>query len=649
MSGRDRLSSLGDDILIRILSLLPSSHDSIRTSCLSSRFRHLWKSVPILDCRDNLCRANTFENFMNNALLHHELRIWKFRLRVYDRTYYIRNSISSWIQRSAIASSVHLEDFDVHLPYDIGTYRYVNLPSAIFSCRRLKILRLSGGVRIDDIPCGVVFPCLKTLELVTVSFVRNPNLNNLLPSAVCPMLETFHLENCSIGVIEEIGDDYIYYNIVFLIKYIRGTMGEISDYCSSNQLSTVNSAPNMDPTFMFLKKVEQLEICPADDFLEFIGEKYNQPVFNNLTNLVIRKCGDFHPAFFMKHSPNLTSLIVEDDDVRIVEQFLKNALVLKKLVLRVQEGLTDRMKADILREPRASSQWSMTAHIISEIQFPVGFSVLQLRVQFILKTFMFIYLTGILIIIDDIPSDVIFPCLKTLELVSVDFVRNPNVNNLLPSAVCPMLQTFHLENCSIGIIEQNRHYDQYKFVIQYIRGTMGEISDYCSSGQFSTVNSAPNMDPTFMFLNKVEQLEIYPADFVKFISEKYNQPVFNNLTNLVIRKCGDFHPAFLLKHSPNLTSLVVEDFRVDRNKWIMSPKATSSLLWNVERIEIINKSMTKDNVRIVEQFLKNALVLKKLVLRVQKGLTDRMKADILREPRASTQCDIEFHPYKSLK
>ncbi|OMO55350.1 hypothetical protein COLO4_36038, partial [Corchorus olitorius] len=59
-------------------------------------------------------------------------------------------------------------------------------------------------------------------------------------------------------------------------------------------------------------------------------------------------------------------------------------------------------------------------------------------------------------------------------------------------------------------------------------------------------------------------------------------------------------------------------FRVDRNKWIMSPKATSSLLWNVETIEIINKSMTKDDVGIVEQFLKNALVLKKLVLRVQK-------------------------------
>ncbi|OMP04458.1 hypothetical protein COLO4_09618 [Corchorus olitorius] len=398
----DRLSNLPDDVLLRILSLLPSSHDSIRTSCLSSRFRHLWKSVPILDCRDNLCRANTFEAFMNNVLHNHELRVWKFRLQVYDYTC-IPNSVYNWIHRFTEASSLNLEELHIHVPLYVRD-RHVNLPGAVFSCPRLKNLRLIGGLRIDNIPSDVGFPCLKTLKLISVSLVGNPNLNNLLSSAVCPMLETFHIENCSIEVIEQIGDNNIHKT--FVIKYIRGTMGEISDYCSSNQLSTVDSAPNMDPTFMFLKmikKVKQLEISYADmsQFVELISKEYNQPVFKNLRHLVVKDCRYVDTlSLLLKHSPNLTSLVLEEfelmtddepeaaasftkcllwnletiqiiiknsymttNEVEVVKQFLKNALVLKKLVLCVQRGSTDHeMKTSILSQPRASTQCDIEFH-----------------------------------------------------------------------------------------------------------------------------------------------------------------------------------------------------------------------------------------------------------------------------------------------
>ncbi|OMO80593.1 F-box/LRR-repeat protein [Corchorus capsularis] len=341
---------------------------------------------------------------MNDVLLNHEVRVRKFRLTVYDYTCN-PNSVSNWIHRWTEASSLNLEELHIDVPSYVSD-RYVNLPGTVFSCRRLKSLRLSGGLRIDNIPSDAVFPCLKTLKLLSVSFVGNPNLNNLLSSAVCPMLETFHIQNCSI---EQFISDHDIYRTMCVIKYIRGTMGE-SACCSSNQLSTVDSAPNMDPTFMFVKminKVEQLEISYAN-MSQFISEEYNQPVFKNLRHLVVKDCRYIDtPALslLLKHSPNLTSLVLEEfdwwtdhepeaasftkcllrnletiqisiknsymktDEVEVVKQFLKNALVLKKLVLLCDErGLRDGMKASILSEPRASTQCDIEFHSKSRIR-----------------------------------------------------------------------------------------------------------------------------------------------------------------------------------------------------------------------------------------------------------------------------------------
>ncbi|KAK5814026.1 hypothetical protein PVK06_029478 [Gossypium arboreum] len=66
------VQDLPDELLCHILSFLPS-HYSIRISCLSTRFRYLWRSVPILDLPENHYNSSyPFDGIMNHVLNNHE-------------------------------------------------------------------------------------------------------------------------------------------------------------------------------------------------------------------------------------------------------------------------------------------------------------------------------------------------------------------------------------------------------------------------------------------------------------------------------------------------------------------------------------------------------------------------------------------------
>lgn len=68
----DWISTLPDDILIKILSLLTIS-DAAMTGCVSTRWRHLWKNVDslILDAHNLRMQEPELSNYLE------DLHLWK--------------------------------------------------------------------------------------------------------------------------------------------------------------------------------------------------------------------------------------------------------------------------------------------------------------------------------------------------------------------------------------------------------------------------------------------------------------------------------------------------------------------------------------------------------------------------------------------
>ncbi|KAF5757117.1 putative F-box domain, FBD domain, leucine-rich repeat domain superfamily [Helianthus annuus] len=190
----DMLSMLPEDILSRILSLMPTKL-AVRTSVLSKRWRYTWTSVTNLDIDyTRYHRSNekiikkfvdgnegNFIKFVDRALKYcRTSHVKLFRLHVSNYHHAIGSSVSNWID-SAVRLNVR--------ELDICVIQY-ELPLSVFTCNTLTSLRLElsacdfGGW---EFPSTIYLPCLKTLDIV--------GCNN--PQAIhgcCPVLESLSLE-----------------------------------------------------------------------------------------------------------------------------------------------------------------------------------------------------------------------------------------------------------------------------------------------------------------------------------------------------------------------------------------------------------------------------------------------------------------------
>ncbi|KAM0941652.1 putative F-box domain, leucine-rich repeat domain superfamily, F-box-like domain superfamily [Dioscorea sansibarensis] len=192
--GFDRcISNLPDNLLLRILSLLPMK-DRVRTGCLSTRWKNLWKSFSIIDfTHTNMHRTPELIAAIDETLSYHDnLRlIREFRVNA-ESDLCSMIKVGSWIDfvvRHNIEvlyldlTPHNLEDKNPGLPL---------IPARVFESKSL--MRLTLKFCLIKLPPKFCLASLKTLCFDGVVF-DEIELASLLSN--CPVLQNLTLKNCN--------------------------------------------------------------------------------------------------------------------------------------------------------------------------------------------------------------------------------------------------------------------------------------------------------------------------------------------------------------------------------------------------------------------------------------------------------------------
>ncbi|OMP07164.1 hypothetical protein COLO4_07576 [Corchorus olitorius] len=209
-SATDRISELPEDVMNRILFLLPPK-EAARTSILSKNWLNQWNSLPIFNLctkslpgRNNLLKedcpnfgANVDEylNHIDKSLQKvrdHKVLIGKFELDLFlcEEKHTLRINKFIELATKNCVKELILHTF-LHYPYP-----QPSLPLAIFETCSFTVLDLGSWdlmpafSKLENYP---KFPCLRELSLSHVN-LEEKILQNLL--ACCPMIERFALKYC---------------------------------------------------------------------------------------------------------------------------------------------------------------------------------------------------------------------------------------------------------------------------------------------------------------------------------------------------------------------------------------------------------------------------------------------------------------------
>ncbi|CAL5069966.1 unnamed protein product [Urochloa decumbens] len=223
----DVISSLGDDVLVRILELLPDTRDAVRTGALSRRWRGLWTRLPALrfasGSRPEFSSAangsQRYIAFVNDALA---LRVAQTEPAVEHLaiTFIMRSLLQrcfeaaqGWIE-DAVRNDVKSFVLELHRSID---YNYNNHGSNnrqklvitlehLASSSKMETMRLALGGATLRLPAAATFASLVDLSLENLEFADGSGhlLNRLLSPACCPRLRKLSLRKIGFTGLDEL-------------------------------------------------------------------------------------------------------------------------------------------------------------------------------------------------------------------------------------------------------------------------------------------------------------------------------------------------------------------------------------------------------------------------------------------------------------
>ncbi|GJS42726.1 probable alpha,alpha-trehalose-phosphate synthase [UDP-forming] 7 [Tanacetum coccineum] len=183
----DRLSSLPEELISNILSLMPTKF-AVQTCILSKRWIYSWTFVHNLDLDfDDFYHGNRFSKFMDQALeLFNPFQVKKIRMIVFSLC--IPTSVVlKWISK---AVTFNVSELDIEVTD-------VELPLSLFTCKTLTKFRLHYSYPQFSLPDCVSSINLPNLITLDINVASEPFYDAVKPHQTHPMLSQNFLKSIS--------------------------------------------------------------------------------------------------------------------------------------------------------------------------------------------------------------------------------------------------------------------------------------------------------------------------------------------------------------------------------------------------------------------------------------------------------------------
>ncbi|KAH0865387.1 hypothetical protein HID58_082598 [Brassica napus] len=319
---RDAISWLPDEVLGKILSLLPTKH-AASTSVLAKKWRHVFRLVHNLDFDDSVLLQpeewpvirESFRHFVDRTLaLQRGSPINKFSLKLHIHESGEMAYLSAWICNA-------LERGVLEMSLSLKRKHELFLPSELSTSKTLVKLTLGTQIYLDKFEPDAYLPALKSLVIDSIVFDGDDMCDVLLSG--CPVLEELyvHHENCEGTSFCICSSNIKKLSIYYDFELLRGGMSfdtpslvslNYRDYALDILYSIRIKDPDPSGLIVGISNVEILHLSPV--ISRCVEDGLVLPVFKNLVKLYFgsnNKRGWKLLPYLIKQTPKLETLIIQ--------------------------------------------------------------------------------------------------------------------------------------------------------------------------------------------------------------------------------------------------------------------------------------------------------------------------------------------------